>query len=185
MFKSILKHFNSCKNLALHFKDSKLKKFIQIGTSIENGKAKSPQIETNILNYQNTNSVYGNAKLKSTLFLLNLYRKFNFPISILRLYLVYGPGQENNRVLPFVINSCLKAKNFSCSPGTQYRDFLYISDLIILIHKVLLSNKSTGQVLNVGFGKPTQIIKIIKKIKIIIGKGVPIFSSIKYRPDEP
>ena len=32
------------------------------------------------------------------------------PITILRLYLVYGPNQDDNRVIPFVINNCIRKK---------------------------------------------------------------------------
>ena len=59
-------------------------------------KINSPQIENNH-NKQKTYSVYGNSKLLSTKFLLSLNEKFNFPVSILRLYLVYGPNQDINR----------------------------------------------------------------------------------------
>ena len=33
------------------------------------------------------------SKILSTQFLQKLYKKFNFPVTILRLYLVYGPYQ--------------------------------------------------------------------------------------------
>ena len=38
-------HFNGCKNLSMFFIDKNVKKFIQIGSSIEYGKLKSPQKE--------------------------------------------------------------------------------------------------------------------------------------------
>ena len=85
-------HYDGCKNLALFFLKSKIKKFVQIGSSIEYGKTNSPQKE-NIHNKQKTYSVYGTSKLLSTKFLLDLNDRFNFPVSILRLYLVYGPNR--------------------------------------------------------------------------------------------
>ena len=71
------------------------KKFIQIGSSIEYGKLRSPSAKnTNNKNF----SIYGNAKLLSTnLFPANLCKKFNFPVTVLRFYLVYGPHQDINR----------------------------------------------------------------------------------------
>ena len=69
-----------------------------MGSCIEYGKIRSPQLE-NKNNKQRTFSAYGEAKLKSTKFLLNLSKKFNFPVTILRLYLVYGPYQDSNRVV--------------------------------------------------------------------------------------
>ena len=49
--KTMESHFKGCKNLSLLFLNSKIEKFIQIGSSIEYGKKKSPQIESKINNY--------------------------------------------------------------------------------------------------------------------------------------
>ena len=73
--KSIEKtHYNGCKNLINNFKKNFPKKFIQIGSSIEYGKIKSPHRET-FTKKINTYSLYGNAKLASTLFLLSIFKK--------------------------------------------------------------------------------------------------------------
>ena len=65
--------FKVAKNLVSNFQNNKPRKFIQIGSSIEYGKRKSPQKEISIKKLD-TLSVYGNAKLKSTLFLLSLFK---------------------------------------------------------------------------------------------------------------
>jgi len=178
-------HYNGTKNLVLNFLDRKPKKFIHIGTSIENGKKVSPQKESVKIRSLDTKSFYGNAKLKTTIFLLSLYRKFRFPVCIIRFYLVYGPTQDNNRLIPFVINNSIKSKEFNCSPGNQYRDFMYIDDGVNAIYKALISNKSAGQIFNIGSGKPIKIKDLIKKIVKKIGKGTPKFSKNKLRVDEP
>jgi len=181
--KTLKSHYNGCKNLAIIFKGSKIKKFIQIGSCIEYGKQKSPQKEDeNIFN--KTYSVYGKAKLMSTRFLLNLYKESNFPVTILRLYLVYGTHQDPNRIIPITIMNSLKNNEFECSKGTQIRDFLYIDDLISAIIKVLKSKKSIGEIFNIGSGKPIMIRNIIYKIHKIIKSGKPLFGKIKFRRDE-
>ena len=179
----IKSHYIGCKNLSTILLKTKIKKFIQVGSSIEYGKIRSPQLE-NKNNKQRTFSAYGEAKLKSTKFLLNLSEKFNFPVTIIRLYLVYGPYQDINRVIPITILNSLKNKKFNCSLGTQLRDFTYIDDVIIGIIKILKSNKSSGEIFNIGTGKPVQIKQVIKKICKIIGKGKPIFGKINFRSDE-
>jgi nucleoside-diphosphate-sugar epimerase len=179
----IKSHYIGCKNLSTILLNTKIKKFIQVGSSIEYGKIRSPQLE-NKNNKQRTFSAYGEAKLKSTKFLLNLSKKFNFPVTVIRLYLVYGPYQDINRVIPITILNSLKNKKFNCSLGTQLRDFTYIDDVIIGIIKILKSNKSSGEIFNIGTGKPVQIKQVIKKICKIIGKGKPIFGKINFRSDE-
>ena len=179
--RTIKSHFFGCKNLVDYFKNENIKLFIQIGSSLEYGKKKSPHYES--LNC-NPNAYYGMSKLKSTKYILKSNKKKSFPFIVLRLYQVYGPNQSRNRLIPIVISSCLKNKKFNCSTGKQVRDFLYIDDLIDLLNKIIYSkNKITG-IFNVGSGKPSKVKKIINLIRNKVKKGFPQFGKIKLRKDE-
>lgn len=179
----IKSHYIGCKNLSTILLKTKIKKFIQVGSCIEYGKIRSPQLE-NKNNKQRTFSAYGEAKLKSTKFLLNLSKKFNFPVTILRLYLVYGPYQDANRVVPITILNAIKNKKFDCSNGLQLRDFTYIEDVIEAIIKTLKNRQSTGQIINIGQGKPVSIKRVINKICELLNSGKPQFGKIDLRKDE-
>jgi len=181
--KTMRSHYYGCKKISEYFLKSKIQKFVQVGSSIEYGKIRSPQIEKKT-NKQKTFSTYGKAKLLSTKHLLNLYRKFKFPAVILRLYLVYGPGQDVNRVIPITILNAIKNKKFNCSDGLQYRDFVHIDDVTDAIIKTLRTNKVSGNIFNIGSGQPVQIKKIILKICRLVGSGRPQFGKIKLRKDE-
>ena len=181
--KTMKSHYDGCKNLSVFFLDKKIKKFIQIGSSIEYGKLKSPQKE-NIKNFQKTYSVYGKAKLFSTKFLMELKKKYNFPVTVIRLYLVYGPKQDLNRLIPITIMSAIHNKKFDCSSGHQIRDFIYIDDLINVILKILKSHNAVGEIINIGSGKPINIKKLILKICKLTKGGKPQFGKIPLRKDE-
>ena len=181
--KTMKSHFNGCKNLANFFLNKNLKKFVQIGSSIEYGKLRSPQKE-NKQNLQETYSTYGNAKLLSSKFLLELKKKYNFPITILRLYLVYGPKQDINRLIPFTITNALKKVKFNCSAGKQFRDFIYIDDLVSAIVKTLKSKKTNGEIINIGSGNPINVKKLILKICKLAKGGKPQFGKVSLRKDE-
>ena len=180
--KTMKSHYIGCKNLSNFFLNSKIKKFVQIGSCIEYGKIESPQKE--IKQNKKTFSIYGKAKLLSTIFLQNFYKKYNFPVTILRLYLVYGPFQDTNRVIPVTIINALKNKSFNCSNGQQLRDFTYIDDIISAIIKTLKSLKSSGEIINIGSGKPIAIKKVIIKICELLNSGKPLFGKIDLRKDE-
>ncbi len=130
-------------------------------------------------------SIYSKSKLKSTKYGIYLYKKKNFPITILRLFLSYGPGQKPDRLIPYVVNSCLKDIKFDCSDGNQIRDYIYIDDVVNLIIQILKNKKVNGEILNVGSGKPVKIKFVINEIVRQIKKGYPNFGSIKLRKDEP
>ena len=183
--KTIQTHFNGCKNLADFFKLKNIKKFIQIGSSVEYGKTQAPQIENKTILEKNLKSNYGLAKLRATNYLLNLNKRDNFPCTILRFFLVYGPRQFDNRLIPYVIINSLKNQKFSSSKGIQLRDFLYIDDAVEAIIKCLKNDKSNGHIINICSGSPVKIKLIIDKILKIIKKGKPLFGNKKLRPDEP
>ena len=82
------------------------------------------------------------------------------------------------------MNSILN-KKFDCSDGKQSRDFLYIDDLVDGIIKILTKkNNLSGEIINLGSGKPTKIKKIIKNVTNLVGSGRPMFGKIRFRKDE-
>ena len=179
--KTYKSHYEGCKNLTeILLKNSPIA-FVQMGSGGEYGKIKSPHREVHKCYPA---SVYYKAKLLSSLHLMKLFRKNKFPATILRLYQTYGPRQDLNRFIPIVVDSCLKNKKFPCSEGKQFRDFVYIDDVIDSIIKSLLDRGARGNIINIGSGKPRKIKDIIKNIKKISKGGHPEFGKIELRKDE-
>lgn len=177
-------HYNGCKNLAEIFIKKNPISFVQMGSCVEYGNNKSPQNEKDICKLESLNTNYAKAKLLSSIYLINLFKKNNFPSTVLRLYLTYGPKQDLNRFLPIIISNCIRNKKFDCSDGFQSRDFVHINDVVSAIVKSLQNNKARGEIINVGTGKPRKIKNIIKYIKKISKGGDPQFGKIKLRSDE-
>ena len=167
------------KNLINFFLQKDLKKFIQIGSSLEYGNAKSPQKETYRLRPK---SNYSKAKANSSIFVKNVFKNKKFPVMIIRPYQIYGPYQDLNRFIPIIINNCLQNRKFPCSDGNQFRDFLYIDDFVKYLFILMNKINTDGEIFNVGSGKQKDqnYYQFDKKNK----KGVPNFGQIKLRPDE-
>lgn len=179
--KVLSSHYNGLVNLANFFKDKSLTKFVQIGSSLEYGKSSSPQNENSKLNPK---SNYSKAKMKSSKYLLNLYKKNDFPVIILRPYQIYGPYQDLNRFIPITIIGCLENKKFKCSDGRQFRDFIFIEDFVNYLYLLLVKQNIKGEIFNIGFGKPIKIKNIINLIRKQIKMGAPQFGKIKLRKEE-
>ena len=179
--KTFNSHFKGCKNLSNFFLNKDIKKFVQMGSSGEYGRLKSPHKETSLGNPQ---SVYSKAKLYATNYLLKLHKKKNFPVTILRLYQAYGPRQDKNRLIPIVINSCLKDEKFPCSDGKQFRDFIHVKDVVNAVVKSLNNKKTLGQIINIGSAKPKKVKNLINILVKKIKGGKPMFGKIKLRKDE-
>ena len=179
--KTYRSHYIGCKNLTEILSRNLPEAFIQMGRGGEYGKINSPHKE---IFKCNPVSVYYKAKYLSSQHLIKLFKKENFPATILRLYQAYGPYQDLNRFIPIVVESCIKNKKFPCSEGKQFRDFLYINDVIEAIIKSLLNRKARGNIINIGSGKPRNIKKIIEYIKFLTKGGQPQYGKIKLRKDE-
>ncbi len=182
--KTFKSHYIGCKNLAEIFLNKRPLSFVQMGSSIEYGHSKSPQKENIKCNPKLLKSIYGKAKLLSSLYLIKIFKEKKFPSTILRLYLAFGPRQDANRFLPILIKGCLKNKKFACSNGNQLRDFVYVNDVVDAILKSLKNKNARGQIINIGSGKPKKIRKIIEQVKKISKGGYPQFGKIKLRRDE-
>ena len=109
---------------------------------------------------------------------MSLYHAINFPFLVIRLFLVYGPGQSENRLIPYVIKNSIKNNKFKLTDGNQKRDFLYIDDAIEAIYKLMINKKINGKIINLSSGKPITVKNIVLLINKIIGKGNPIFGKI-------
>ncbi len=177
-------HYIGLKNLTEILLKKDIKKFLQIGSSVEYGFTKSPQKEISKLEVKKIKSIYGKSKLLSTKHLLNLYKKKKFPVLIIRPYLIYGPGQKSDRLIPITILNCLKNRRFDCSSGEQLRNFMYVKDFSKIVYKCFFL-KINGEILNIGSSKNYTVKFIINKIKKIINKGFPNYGRIKLRNDEP
>ncbi len=177
-------HYIGLKNLIDFFQNKKIEKFIQIGSSIENGNVKSPQKEIIIKNSNLIQSSYGRAKNLATKKLLKINKSSKFQIIIFRLYQVYGPHQHHDRLIPFVIKNCLQNKKFPCSEATQLRDFIYVEDVVRLIQKALQKKNLNNYVFNIGSGYPIRVKSVIEKILKITKRGKPLYGKIKLRRDE-
>ena len=183
--KTYLSHYVGFKNLIEYFENSNIKSFVQAGSSVEYGFNKAPQNEKMNLNINKVPSVYGKSKIRSTFLGLKKFKDSNFPITIIRFYLVFGPRQDKNRFIPIIIDGCLKNKKFDCSSGEQLRDFIYVEDEVSAIFKIFNKKKARGEIFNLGSGKPKKLRNIIEFIKNYLKSGKPQYGSIKLRKDEP
>ncbi len=181
--KNLAYHFKGCKNLVKLFEKKKIDFFIQIGTGLEYGKKNSPIKEDSKCN---PISSYAKSKYLATKHIIQKAKKNSFPAMVLRPFQVYGPMQDDNRLIPIIINSCIEKKKFNCSDGKQLRDFIFIDDFIEALVKIISNNTrdQAAKVFNIGFGKPIEVKKVINLIVKLCKGGKPNYGKILLRSDE-
>jgi len=165
------------KNLLEATKEIKYEALVITGSSSEYGFKNKPMRETDNLE---PNSYYSATKAAATLLAQSFAMLNNKPIRIVRLFSVYGPLEENNRLVPIVINSAINNKQIFTTSGKVRRDFIYVKDVAEAILKVAKTKLKNGEIINLGTAKQTdnkEIIRIIgqildKKLNVKIGNFV-------------
>jgi UDP-glucose 4-epimerase len=97
----------------------------------------------------------------------------------LRLFNVYGPGQQLPKAHPPVIPSFMRQALKGGSmivhgDGKQTRDFVYIDDVVDALVCAATAESATidREVINVGSGVETSINELIRKISAVLGKDL-------------
>ena len=65
----------------------------------------------------------------------------------------------------------------------QLCDFCHVEDVIRAIFKALNNKSKSGEIINIGSGKPIKIKNLIKLIIKLIGKGKPIIGALNYKKE--
>lgn len=174
-------HTKCAVNLINALDRQRLRTFVQIGTSDEYGNTPAPQHEGQ---REQCLAPYSLAKLTNTHLVQTLSRTEGFPGVVVRPFLVYGPGQSKNRLIPHLIQQCLINENFDTSLGEQLRDFLYIDDFCEGVTSLLGQKDLCGKIFNIASGTATPVRHIIETVIVEIGSGSANFGGRSYRLGE-
>lgn len=158
-----------------------IKAYIHAGSSSEYGlNCTSPKENEELL----PNSHYSVSKI-STSYLLNYYGKIlKIPCLNLRLYSIYGPWEEPDRLIPRLIEEGRKnAYPPLVNPSTT-RDFVYIDDCVnaFVSAAIHLKEDFFGDSINIGTGKKTSLEELASLSKTLFNiQGTPNWGTMENR----
>jgi len=132
--------------------------FINTGSSSEYGTKFKPMSEKDLLE---PNSYEAITKAGQTLLSQHLAREKKLPIITLRLFSVYGPYEKASRLVPTLINNCLRGKDLSLASPKTARDFVFIDDVVEAYLKAAQNPKLAGYIFNIGTGKQSSLKDIV------------------------
>lgn len=163
--------------------DSKLKLFIQFGSSEEYGNAPSPFTESM---REQPNSPYALIKQLTTNTALMLQQNYGFPAMVVRPGNLFGPLQHSSKFIPYIIEKLRNNEALNVSPCEQKRDFIYVDDFASSI-KDLINNfkNSIGKIVNVSSGDSISLKEIIEICKLELHSISDInYGALPYRENE-
>ena len=113
-------------------------------------------------------SCYGVGKLAAEHY-LEIYKE-EVPFVSLRMFNVYGPGQDlgnlrQGMVSIFLAQALYNNKILVKGDLNRFRDFIYIDDVVEIWYMLALDKKVYNKIVNVGTGKKTTLKELLRLIK--------------------
>jgi len=124
----------------------------------------------------NPNSPYAASKAAAEHYCNAFHKSYGLGTMILRYFNVYGPGQGHNSysgvITKFISNALCDKPLTVFGDGKQFRDFIYVDDVVKATMLALENDDSVGEVLNVCTGRPISVNELVKVVTEIIGREI-------------
>jgi len=111
---------------------------------------------------------------------------YQLPIVILRIFMVYGPAQQDLRkLIPYVILSLLRGEAPKLTSGHRQIDWIYVDDVVEAFLTAARAADVEGHTIDVGSGELTTIRSVVEHlVRLINPKVEPVFGALPDRPLE-
>jgi nucleoside-diphosphate-sugar epimerase len=101
-----------------------------------------------------------------------------------RLFYLYGPGEDNRRLVPALIEALRAGRTFEATAGQQVRDYLHVDDVASGLIALALG-QATGTY-NIASGEPITMRALMETIgDLMDGRDRIRFGALPYRQWEP
>jgi nucleoside-diphosphate-sugar epimerase len=171
-------------------------RFLFTSTSEVYGDPKEhPQKETywGNVNPNGVRACYDESKRYGEMMTMLYHRKYLIDTRIVRIFNTYGPRmrKDDGRVVSNFINQALQGKPIMLyGDGSQTRSFCFVSDLVSGIIAMMESDKTNGEVINLGNPEEYTMLDLAQKVKSMTGSAseiqkapLPADDPTKRKPD--
>ncbi|MBD8519602.1 NAD-dependent 4,6-dehydratase LegB [Lysinibacillus fusiformis] len=120
-------------------------------------------------------SPYSASKIGADQMALSFYRSFETPVAVIRPFNTYGPRQSARAVIPTIISQLASGQTtIKLGAISPTRDFNYVKDTVGGFVSVMNSEKSLGEVINIGSNYEVSIGETAEMIAEIMGVNLTI-----------
>lgn len=164
-------------NLLTAASELKLQRVILTG-SLEEPQSGNPEVVPS--------SPYAAAKWASGAYARMFHGLYGTPAVIVRIFMTYGPGQPEKKLIPYTIFSLLNGEAPELSDGRRLIDWIYVDDVIEGLLAAAQAPGLEGSTIDVGSGKLLAIREVIEDlVKLVRPEIRPLFGAAPSRPMEP
>jgi len=123
----------------------------------------------------NPQSPYAATKASADFLALSFFRSFSSPVTIVRPFNTYGPRQSARAVIPTIITQIMAEKEtIHLGSTTPTRDLNFVQDTVDGFVKGAESDRSVGEVINLGTNSEISIGDLVTKIGTLMGKEINV-----------
>lgn len=131
-------------------------------------------------------SPYAAAKGAGTIYARMFHTLYGLPVVHLRVFMVYGPGQRDERKLvPYVTLALLRGEPPRLMSGRRAVDWIYVEDVVDAFLAAAVSDDAVGRSLDVGTGRLETVRGVVERLAGLVGGDAePEFGAMGDRPLE-
>ncbi|MDF1581584.1 MAG: NAD-dependent 4,6-dehydratase LegB [Desulfuromonadales bacterium] len=131
-------------------------------------------------------SPYSASKIGADQIAMSFYSSFETPVSVIRPFNTYGPRQSARAVIPTIITQIARGeRTLKLGAIHPTRDFNYVDDTVAGFIAVAESEKSVGEVINIGSNYEISIGDTARMIAEVMGVKVEIETDeVRLRPEK-
>lgn len=161
----IYSQVSQMQNLLTLCGDHKIESFIHLGSSSEYGVECKNASEQQI---GQPNSLYSLAKIHCNDLVRYFGKNLNIPVLSLRLFSIYGPGENPKRLFPNICQSLLNRTELVFANPLVARDFVHVFDTLemILLSLINIKPEDYGETYNICTGTQTSL----KDLQILLSQ---------------
>lgn len=149
------------------------------GETVNKEGALRPSLETDPLRPQTPLAA---AQAGADLLAQSYYNRYQLPTTVLRVSNIFGPYQDEKRLMPLLINRALENKPLPLyGDGNHSRDWLCVQNLIELIDQVVHTENEevTGEVFNVAGSVEYSVLEVSELILAQLGKSKDLIEFVE------
>lgn len=130
-------------------------------------------------------SPYAASKIGADQIALSFYASFGTPVTVVRPFNTYGPRQSTRAVIPSIITQIASgAREIQLGSLHPTRDFSYVSDTVAGFISVAESERTVGQIVNIGSNFEISIGETLGMIMEIMQVDVSVLTDdARIRPE--
>jgi UDP-glucose 4-epimerase len=131
-------------------------------------------------------SPYAAAKMAGSIYGRMFYRLFETPVVMPRIFMTYGPRQDDmQKLVPYVVCRLLRGETPTLSSGRRLADWIHVDDVVEGLLRAAVAPGIEGCAFDLGSGSLVSIRGIVEQIVEIVGSSVkPAFNMLPDRPFE-